>query len=64
VKYNEEIGSDLELMIAMLEKSEIDYTEDEDGEDEDLSTTVDINDTVRMVFDEEGNLIEVNPIPN
>jgi hypothetical protein len=62
----ENIGSDLEQMIAMLEKSEIDYSE-EDGsidEDEEQFTIVDVNESVRMIFDDEGDLMEINPIPN
>lgn len=69
---DEEIGNDLEQVIAMLEKSEIDYVhqyDGEDGEDDDLDldelgSYIDVNDTVRMTFDEEGNLLEINPIPN
>ena len=68
----EEIGSDLEQMIAMLERSEIDYLHQYDGEDseegeeelslDDLGSHIDINDSVRMVFDADGNLLEVKLI--
>jgi len=61
----ENIGSDMEQMIAMLEKAEIDYTEDDDGDsDEEVFNIIDINESVRMVFDEDGDLLEINPIPN
>jgi thiamine phosphate synthase YjbQ (UPF0047 family) len=64
----QEVGSDLEQIISMLERSEIDYLHQYEGEDsddvEEMGSYVDINDTVRMSFDEEGNLLEVNPIPN
>lgn len=64
---SEELGTDLEQMKAMLEQSEIDYNEDyldEDGDEDEAFTVLDINDTVRMIFDEEGTLLEVSPIPN
>lgn len=65
----EEVGTDLEQMVSMLEEAEIDYVEDylndeeEEGDDDSL-IVLDINDTVRMVFDSDGSLLEVNPIPN
>lgn len=68
---DEKVGSDLEQVIAMLERSEIDYVyqyDSDDAEDglnlDELGSYVDANDTVRMSFDEEGNLIEINPITN
>ena len=68
MKDDEAPGSDLDQMVAMLERSEIDYVEqvDEGGEEEngEVLTILDINDTVRMIFDEDGGLLELNPIPN
>lgn len=70
---NQADGTDLEQTIAMLERSEIDYLHQYEGEEladsddidlDDMGSYVDINETVRMSFDSEGNLIEVNPIPN
>jgi hypothetical protein len=55
------IGSDLDQTIAMLERTEIDY--EEDSEDEGY-TAININESVRMLFDEDGILLEVNPILN
>lgn len=69
----EETGNELEQVIAMLERSEIDYVHQYEGEDgsedeeldlDELGSYIDVNDTVRMFFDEEGNLLEINPIPN
>lgn len=62
-KEEQEIGNDLEQIVAMLERSEIDYYQDEDGDEDEQVTIVDINDSVRMVFDEEGELLSVSPLP-
>jgi hypothetical protein len=59
-----DIGSDLEQIVAILEKSEIDHSEDQDGDDDEIFTVLSINDTVQMIFDEDGNLVEVNPVLN
>ena len=57
----EAMGSDLEQMIAMLEKAEIDYDADYEDEEE---TIVDIDGNTRMTFNENGDLLSVTPIPN
>ncbi len=57
----EAIGSDLEQMIAMLEKAEIDYDADYEDEEE---TILDIGNDTRMTFNEDGDLLTVSPIPN
>lgn len=49
----EGLGSDLEQMVAMLEKAEIDYEKDTDDEGD---TTLTINDDYFASFDEDGNL--------
>ena len=54
-------GSDLDQMIAMLERSEIDYDVDHEDEEE---TIVDINGSSRMTFNEEGELLAITLIPN
>lgn len=57
----ETIGSDLEQMIAMLEKAEIDYDVDyEDAEE----TILDVEGVSRMTFNEDGDLLEMTLIPN
>ena len=57
----EGLGSDLEQMIAMLEKAEVDYEADYEDEEE---TILDINGNTRMTFNEDGELLNVTPIPN
>jgi hypothetical protein len=57
----ESVGSDLEQMIAMLEKAEIDYEADYEDEEE---TILDINGATRMTFNEDGDLTSVNLIPH
>lgn len=53
-------GSDLELLISILEKSEIDYVSEIGDVGE--NCTVIVNDAAEFVFDDEQNLIEVNPL--
>lgn len=53
-----EEGSDLEQILAMLERSEIDHEMDSDDEE----STIYVNDKVEMVFDEDGNLLNINAI--
>jgi hypothetical protein len=55
----EGLGSDLEQMIAMLEKAEVDYEKTEDVDDGDEETRLVINDNVFAQFDEEGNLLNM-----
>jgi len=57
---NEEIGSDLEQMIAMLEKAEIDYYKDEEEHEHELVTLIINDDSIRMYFNEDGDLVEIN----
>lgn len=57
----EALGSDLEQMIAMLEKAEIDYDADYEDEEE---TILDIGNDTRMTFNEDGDLLTVTQIPN
>ncbi len=57
----EALGSDLEQMIAMLEKAEIDYDADYEDEEE---TILDIGNNTRMTFNEDGDLLTVSQIPN
>lgn len=71
IKKNEEMGSDLEQIIAILERSEIDYTHQYEGEnDEDdlnlneFGSYIYVNDTTIMTFDEEGSLLEINSVAN
>lgn len=52
----ETLGSDLEQMVAMLEKAEIDYEQDMDDEGQ---TELNVNDKSIFLFDEDGNLLEV-----
>lgn len=65
LKKNEEMGTDLEQMIAMLEGAEVDHDkvffEDEDDEDDedDQTITLEINGKVFMVFDPDGSLLDV-----
>ncbi len=57
----ETVGSDLEQMIAMLEKAEIDYDVDyEDAEE----VVLDIDSVTRMTFNEDGDLLTVGLISN
>lgn len=57
----ETVGSDLEQMVAMLEKAEIDYNlDDEDEEDQAL----DIDGITRATFNEDGDLLSIGLIPN
>lgn len=53
----EETGSDLEQLIAMLEKAEVDY-EKTDSDDEILVFVGD-NNQASFYFDEDGNLSRV-----
>ena len=53
-------GSDMEQVIALLEKVEIDYVAElgDMGDD----NIVIVNDSVEFIFDDEQNLIDVRPI--
>jgi hypothetical protein len=55
----ESLGSDLEQMIAILEKAEIDYEKTEDADDGDEETILVISDDIYAHFDEEGNLLSM-----
>lgn len=55
----ESLGSDLEQMIAMLEKAEIEYDKQQSEDDGDESTTLVINDDIYAEFDDEGNLLSM-----
>lgn len=61
---NEKLGSDLEQMVAMLEKAEIDYVQDEVYDGEYLINIIEIDDRITMNFDEEGNLKEIFRSPS
>jgi len=54
-----EVGTDLEQMIAMLEKAEIDYdlSESDDGETQHLEVN-----GAEVIFDEEGNLQDMGGV--
>lgn len=59
---SETIGSDLEQMIAMLERAEVDYEkQDSDDEDNDESSIV-IDDLLQLNFDEDGTLTGVERV--
>ena len=58
---SESIGSDLEQMVAMLEKAEVDYELDDEDEEEQILT---INDSTQMSFNEDGDLLSVDTISN
>lgn len=53
----ETLGSDLEQLVAMLEKAEIDYDQETDEEG---NTDVMMNGHSVMSFDEDGNLLDVS----
>jgi hypothetical protein len=55
----ESLGSDLEQMVAMLEKAEIDYDQDTEDEEE---TKLIIQDEQIFRFDEDGNLVSTDVI--
>ena len=58
----ESLGSDLEQMVAMLEKAEVDYDKTEYDDDGDHETRLLINDEALFRFDEDGNLLSVDVV--
>lgn len=56
---SETIGSDVEQTIAMLERAEIDYDKQDSDDEDDNTVSIVIEDTLKMNFDEDGNLTSV-----
>lgn len=56
---SETVGSDIEQMIAMLERAEVDYDKQNSDEEDDDESSIVIEDILRMNFDADGNLTGV-----
>jgi hypothetical protein len=59
---SESSGSDLEQMVAMVEKAEIDYDKQTSEDDGDDSTELIIDGSIVLSFDDEGNLQSVGTV--